>query len=190
MRRSSRAWNRSRWPGCAGWRRASGFPARTIRPCWTRRRSALQRGLQGGSQRGVAADQVGPGQLQPLALALGHQLQALGADGEGVQLVADGQFATDGLVQWGHARLLLTDGAQHGWREVALAWKTRGRSRLHETKHGSGAQPLSGTRGHSPATGTARSGVHLAATGGGLLRGLLPAPASRARIGGGPATAW
>src|SRR5690606_41662933 len=130
------------------------------------------------------------GMLQSLALALCHHPQPFGAYGDRVHRAADGQFATDELVQWGHARLLLTDGAQNGWPEVALAWKTRGRSRLHETKHGSGAQPLSGTRGHSPATGTARSGVHLAATGGGLLRGLLPAPASRARIGGGPATAW
>src|SRR5689334_13818941 len=43
---------------------------------------ARERGIERRRERGLAAHQRFPGELQAFALALGHELQSLGADGE------------------------------------------------------------------------------------------------------------
>src|SRR5688572_18371036 len=67
-------------------------------PC---RSLLLDRGIERGSERGVAADQGFPGELEPIALALRHELHARRVDGQHVRLAVDIDLALQGLVQFG-----------------------------------------------------------------------------------------
>src|SRR5690606_12344916 len=67
------------------------------RPC-----SNLQRCLQRSGQGRIAAYQFGPAQHQPLALALGHELEAVQIDGEGIGQFVDEQFTAQRLVERSH----------------------------------------------------------------------------------------
>src|SRR5687768_17902685 len=53
----------------------------------------LERGIQGGGQRRLAAHKRAPGELQALALALGHQLEAIRGERQHVGLALDRDFA-------------------------------------------------------------------------------------------------
>src|SRR6185503_5696936 len=59
----------------------------------------LERGIEGSGERGVAADEVLPCNLDAVALALGHDLHALGADRDHVRLLGDHHLAFQRLFE-------------------------------------------------------------------------------------------
>src|SRR5687767_13878289 len=61
----------------------------------------LDRGIERSRKRGVAADERLPRELQAIALALGHELQPLRADGQHVGLAVDVDFPLQVLVELG-----------------------------------------------------------------------------------------
>src|SRR5687767_1165267 len=67
-------------------------------PC---RSLLLDRGIERRGERGVAADQGFPGELQAVALAFRHELHAGRVDGQHVGLPVDIDLALQGLVQFG-----------------------------------------------------------------------------------------
>src|SRR5438105_15140103 len=72
------------------------LPCRSrVLPCFL----SLERGIQGGGERRLAAHQRGPGKLLAVTLAFGDKLQALRRDGEHEGLAVDLDFALQRLVE-------------------------------------------------------------------------------------------
>src|SRR5204862_4649810 len=69
-------------------------------PCRSRL-LARERGIERGGERGLAAHQGLPRELEPFSLALRHELQPLGADGQHVGRALDTHLAFERLVEFG-----------------------------------------------------------------------------------------
>src|SRR3954465_8334427 len=57
--------------------------------------------IQGGGERRFAAYERGPGELEPVPLALRYEFQSFGADGEHVGLLADLHLTSERFLELG-----------------------------------------------------------------------------------------